>query len=154
MKLTDYISRELIDPNLEISDKTDCLRRMVDMMGRQNAISDTRVGLEKILDRERMMSTGIGEGLAIPHAKTDVMKQSRVAFARVVKGLDFDALDGKPVHLIFLLIGPPDSASLHVKILAGIARLLRDPQVRERFMQADTPESVLRLLREEEKKKP
>lgn len=153
MRLTDFITPELVDTDLDCSDKVDCLRYMVDMLGREKAVTDTRVGLEKILDRERMMSTGIGEGLAIPHAKSEVMKQSRVAFGRVPKGIDFEALDGKPVNLIFLLVGPPDSASLHVKILALIARLTRDPAFRKQLLAAADPDEVIRLIREEEKKK-
>jgi fructose-specific phosphotransferase system IIA component len=152
VRLTDFINLHLVDTNLDGADKVECLRRMVGMLGRQKAVIDTEAGLEKILDRERMMSTGIGDGLAIPHAKSEVMKQSRVAFGRVHRGIDFDALDGKPVHLIFLLVGPPDSASLHVKILALIARLSRKPEFRDRLMAAERGEEVIRLIREEEKK--
>jgi fructose-specific phosphotransferase system IIA component len=125
---------------------------MIGLLGRQKAVTDVDTGLEKVLDRERMMSTGIGDGLAIPHAKNEVMKQSRVAFARVRRGIDFDALDGKPVHLIFLLVGPPDSASLHVKILAVIARITKNPEFRDRLMAAETADEVIRLIREEERK--
>lgn len=153
MRLTDFITPELVATDLDCHDKVDCLRSMVDMLGRDKAVTDTKVGLEKILDRERMMSTGIGEGLAIPHAKSEVMKQSRVAFGRIPKGIDFEALDGKPVNLIFLLVGPPDSASLHVKILALIARLTRDPGFREQLLAAGDADEVIRLIREEEKKK-
>jgi fructose-specific phosphotransferase system IIA component len=152
VRLTDFINLDLVDTDLEGAEKVECLRQMVGMLGNQKAVTDTEVGLEKILDRERMMSTGIGHGLAIPHAKSEVMKQSRVAFARVRRGIEFDALDGKPVNLIFLLVGPPDSASLHVKILALIARLTRKPEFRERLLAADRADEVIRLIREEEKK--
>ena len=152
MKLSDYISQELIDPDMETSDMEECLERLVGLLDRGGLISDPRECLQKLLDREKMMSTGIGSGLAIPHAKSEVMKQNRVAFARSRGGVEFHAQDGNPVNLIFLLIGPPDSATLHVKILASIARLTRHKSFRDRLLQADTAEEVIRLIREEEKR--
>ncbi len=150
MKLTDYISRELIDPNLEISDKTDCLRRMVDMMGRQNAISDTRVGLEKILDREKMMSTGIGEGLAIPHGKSNCSKNLVMAVGRPAKPIDFDAVDGQPVYLVVLLASPPDKTSEHIQALGKISRLMADPNFRVSAYAAESAEEMYRLFEQAE----
>ncbi|MBI4161457.1 MAG: PTS sugar transporter subunit IIA [Acidobacteria bacterium] len=153
MRLTDFLSAALVDTDLRGRDKTDCLRRMLEMLGRARAIADPEAGLERILERERMMSTGIGDGLAIPHAKAEGMKRNRVAFARVPRGVEFGARDGKPVRLIFLLVGPPDSAAVHVKILAEVARLVGRPEVREGLLAAETPAAVIQLLRKAERRK-
>ncbi len=152
MRLTDYISVDLIDTDLRGADKVECLRQMVDRLGRAKAISNPATGLERVLDRERMMSTGIGNGLAIPHAKSGEMTRSRVAFGRVRDGVDFESVDGQPVRLIFLLVGPTDSASTHVKILSIIARLTRNEDFRDRLLGAEQAVDVIKLIREEERK--
>lgn len=101
-------------------------------------------------ERERLGSTAIGDGIAIPHGKIHGFKQIVGVFGRSTKGVDFDSLDGKPTHLFFLLVAPEDSASLHLKALARVSRLFRDNAFRENLMRAHDAEEIYRLILEED----
>jgi len=103
--------------------------------------------LAGLLEREQVMSTGIGHGIAIPHARLDDIGQVRLALVRYPEGIDFKALDGKPVYLAFGVVGPPQGTGLHVKLLARIARLVKEGSAVEEIMAAATREAVLDVLR-------
>jgi len=103
-----------------------------------------------LAERERLGSTAIGDGIAIPHGKLAGVKSITGVFGRHVRGVDFDSLDGGPTHLFFLLVAPEDSASLHLKALARVSRLMKDPAFRERLSSAADAEEIFRLIKEED----
>lgn len=101
-------------------------------------------------ERERLGSTAIGDGIAIPHGKIRGIKEIVGVFGRTPRGVDFDSLDGKPTHLFFLLVAPEDSASLHLKALARVSRLFRDNSFRERLMAAREATEIYQLIIDED----
>ena len=108
--------------------------------------------LEALLEREKLGSTGIGHGVAIPHAKLKGIDSIVVAFGRSKLGVPFQSMDGKQVHLFFLIIAPENSTSAHLKALGGISRLLLDSEFRQKLIKAETAEELSGLIREEEDK--
>jgi len=149
MALSDYLREDLILLDLHPTDMEECLRIMVDQASSCGAIPDAPDALRRLLERERTMSTGLGGGVAVPHAKTDKVRHQVVALGRVLDGVDFKAIDGKPVHLVFLLLGPPDSTRQHVDLLARIAYLVKAPGVIDALLAAATPQQILEVLRQE-----
>src|SRR5438552_17574530 len=103
-------------------------------------------------DREKLNSTALGDGVAIPHGKLPGLHRVVAAFGRSPAGVDFSSLDGKPTHLFFLLVAPEDSAGAHLKALARISRLLKDEGFRNRLMHARDGEELFRIIREEDDK--
>ena len=146
MRLTDLLDSERVRVPLAASQKDELLRELVDLvMGPgQEAVSEEV--LRAVLERETVLSTGIGGGVAIPHAKTDAVSSLRIAAGRTAHGVEYDALDGEPVRLCFLLVGPESDASAHVKALSRIARVVRRESVREKLNQAANAEEFLRVL--------
>lgn len=108
--------------------------------------------LRLLMERESLGSTGIGDGIAIPHCKSSLLGEPALMFGRSDTGVDFHALDGKPVHLFFLLIVPEGAAGLHLKLLARTSRLLKEPAIRARFMAASTPGEILSLVTEQDRR--
>lgn len=108
--------------------------------------------LRLLLEREALGSTGIGDGIAIPHCKSRLLKDPVLLFGRSDTGVDFCALDGKPVHLFFLLIVPEGAAGLHLKLLARISRLLKEPSIRARLMAASTPQEIISIVAEQDRR--
>lgn len=107
---------------------------------------DADLAVEVVMARERLGSTGIGHGVAIPHGRIAHLSQPVVALARHVQGIDFEAIDGQPVHIVVLLLAPEDADRSHLELLAHLARILQDERVRQGVMQADSPEAVSALF--------
>jgi fructose-specific phosphotransferase system IIA component len=150
MKITDYLGKNSIDADLRPRDKKDCLRQMIGLLARAEAIRDEKDSLVRLLEREKVVSTGIGNGIAIPHAKAAHVPKMVIAMARVREGLDFEALDGRPVHILFLLLGPPHEAGLHVKLLARIARLIKNPDFIEQLKTSETAEKLYQVIHKQD----
>ena len=131
---------------LESGRKDELLRELVGLVMGPGQESDGEEVLRAVIEREAVLSTGIGGGVAIPHAKTNAVSTLRIAAGCTSTGVDFDALDGEPVRLCFLLVGPESDASAHVKALSRIARVVRRESVRERLTQAKDSEEFLRVL--------
>ena len=121
-------------------------------MEHKEAIQDHDKLLQALLDREQLGSTGIGDNMAIPHAKYEGIDQIITVVARSRKGIEFQSLDRKPVHFIFLLLAPPASTGLHLKALAKIARLFKNPSLRENILKAEDAGTIHSLLLEEDSK--
>ena len=119
---------------------------------------ESRTGLDRdevirvLQERERLGSTGIGDGVAIPHGKLKNIEHLMISFGRSRAGIDFDSMDGKPAHLFFLLVAPEESVGVHLKMLARISKLLKSPVVRQRLLEASTGEDLCRIIAEEEEK--
>ncbi|HEY3176793.1 MAG TPA: PTS sugar transporter subunit IIA [Candidatus Polarisedimenticolia bacterium] len=153
MALPDYLREELIFLDLHPKDMQECLEMMVGMMAARGVVPDPGDALARLLERERTMSTGMGGGVAVPHAKTEKCREMTVALGRVADGVDFKAIDGKPVHLVFLLLGPPDSTRLHVDLLARIAYLVKTPGILSTILAAADPRQVMEALRAEQRER-
>ncbi len=147
MTLTDFLREGLIFTDLHPRDMPDCLQMMVEAAAAAGAIRDKKDALTRLLERERTMSTGMGSGVAVPHAKTATCTSMVVTLGLVPDGVDFKAIDGKPVHVVFLLLGPPDSTRLHVDLLARIAWVVKVPGVLDTIRNAHTPQQVMEALR-------
>ncbi|MEO1996518.1 MAG: PTS sugar transporter subunit IIA [Planctomycetaceae bacterium] len=150
MKLTDFVVPEAILPDLRVESKEDAIRQMVSSLRASGKIApDDEEGiLSAILKREELGSTGIGNGVAVPHTKHPSVTQLVSTVALVRDGVDFASLDGEPVHILFLLISPPDRPGDHLRGLENISRHLRNPQFCSFLKQAKAKTDVVDLLRE------
>jgi len=150
MTLLDHLREDLVFLDIHPRDMHDCLKSIVDQAASRGAINDPEDALGRLLERERTMSTGMGGGVAVPHAKTEKCRNMVVAMGRVDEGVDFRSIDAKPVYLVFLLLGPPDSTRQHVDLLARIAYLVKTPGVVDAIRAAKSPAEVLTVMRGED----
>ena len=152
MKISDILKEDCIIADLNATDKEGTLNEVSLFLERKGIIQDHSKLLLALLDRERLGSTGIGDNMAIPHAKLEGIEQITTVFARSRKGIDFQSLDRKPVHFVFLLLAPPASTGLHLKALAKIARLFKNPSLRENILTAEDADTINSLILEEDSK--
>lgn len=136
MRLTDYLEKDLVVEDFHAGDKAEVLSFLVARLAEQCPEIDADEALKVFQEREKLGSTGIGDGVAIPHGKLAGMPRPLVLFARSRQGVPFDSLDGKPCHLIFLVAAPEGGAGLHLRILAHISRLARDPAMYRAMLDA------------------
>lgn len=153
MKITDFLDRKAIKIGLTATDKEGILKELVDVLSEVKDLGDRKAIVKALLERESLGSTGIGQGIAIPHGKTDKVKELVAVLGVSRKGVNFDALDGEPVYIFFLLVAPKDTAGPHLKALAQISRLLRDNYFCELIKRCQTPEELYELIKREEEKK-
>jgi PTS system nitrogen regulatory IIA component len=150
MKITEILSADMVVPEVGGTTKPQVLRELAHPF----AAKYRELGLDAITavlaERERLGSTAIGDGIAIPHGKMPGVKQILGTFGRHRHGVDFESLDGRPTHLFFVLIAPEDSTSLHLKALARVSRLFKDGAFRERLMSAKDAEEIFRFIVEED----
>jgi nitrogen PTS system EIIA component len=151
MKIGDYFNSQDIIPDLASLTKEDVLAELTDkLVARHTAIDRAQV-LRDLLERELLGSTGIGGGIAIPHAKLLLHGGDPiVVFGRSTKGIPFDALDGKPVNLFFLLIADVNSFDLYLKLLARISRLLKDRALRSHLLEASDADALYEIIQEQD----
>lgn len=152
LKLFDLLFPETIIANLSASTKDEVIQELAGIVGKY-CEEIAPIELTKILlEREALGSTGIGEGVAIPHGKYPGIKYLAGALGRSKDGVDFQSMDGQPAHLFFLLVAPENSAGLHLKALARIARLLKTERFRKKIMEAGSQEEMVEVLREEDER--
>ncbi|MGA1867034.1 MAG: PTS sugar transporter subunit IIA [bacterium] len=150
MKILDVLSPEVINAELVVDTKTEVLSSLVNLLYENNKIKDKEKVLHILLEREKLGSTGIGAGIAIPHGKYNDIETLVAAFGRSMKGVDFEAEDKKPVFLFFLFLAPESAANLHLRILARISRLLKRESFREKLLEARDARDILEVIRKEE----
>ena len=153
MKITEILPKRGIKIGMEAVDKSEALKELVGVLGEIKDVGDKKALLKNLLDREKLGSTGIGQGIAIPHAKSDKVSELVAIMGISKKGVDFDALDGEPVYIFFLLVAPRESAGPHLKALAQISRLLRDSYLCELLRKAKDEKEVYDILVAEEERK-
>ena len=153
MKIMDFLNPKAIIPSLKAADKEGVIRELVDALARAEGITNKEDLVKALLTRESLGSTGIGQGIGIPHAKTQNVKNLVAAFGLSHKGVNFDSLDGEPVYIFFLLIATEESAGPHLKALARISRMLKDKYFRELLKKAKDDKEILRIIQEEDSKK-
>jgi nitrogen PTS system EIIA component len=151
VKITDFLSRETIVPELASRDKNAALEEMADYLGSTHRLNKDKV-LKVLLERERISTTAIGEGVAIPHGKLNGVERVVGVFARSPEGIDFASLDGAPTHLFFVLVAPENAAADHLKALARISRLLKDEAFRRRLMAGQSSQELYTTILEEDEK--
>jgi nitrogen PTS system EIIA component len=155
MKIVDFVGPDLIVPQLAAHEKSAVIRELADHLaahvsGTQKI--DREVLAKVLLERERLASTAIGEGVAIPHGKLDAVGKLVACVGRAIDGVDFDSMDGRPTHLFFVLVAPENSTGVHLKALARISRLFKDPDFRTRLMQAKDAQEIFRVIADEDAK--
>ena len=152
MLITDFLKEDCILINMKSREKKGALSELLKLLETNNYIKDSNEILEAILEREKLGSTGIGQGIAVPHAKTDQIENLVGAVGISNSGISFDSLDGEPVNVIFLIIAPTKSIGLHLKALAKIARLLKNRTFRNALRNAKTPSEVIQIIKEDDEK--
>lgn len=152
MKITDFLEPAMILPNLRGRDKTAVLKEMAEWMASRHRSVNADSLLTVLLEREKVSSTAIGEGVSIPHGKLAGVERIAGLVARSSQGVDFDSLDGGLTYLFFVLVAPENSAADHLKALARISRLLKDPAFRSHLMEGKTPAEIFNTIREEDEK--
>ena len=138
MKLSEIIEEEDIISDLKASDKKSVLEELAEVISNHEPSINKKDIVKVLMERERLGTTGIGDGVAIPHGKLNGVRQPLISFGRSKKGMDFDAMDGQPAYLFFLLIAPENSSGIHLEILARIAKILKNSAFRKKLMEADT----------------
>jgi len=151
MKISDILSPDVIEINLDAADKDDSIRKIIEISTRTGRILDLNKVSDTIFERERLVSTGVGKGFAIPHGKTDAISDIVAAFVITKNPIDFDSIDGEPVRFIFLLIGKETLLNTHIKLLSRISRLMNKEEFRDKLLEAKAKDDVLNIFREEEK---
>jgi len=148
--LTDLLTPERIKIPLRARSKDELLRELVEVITSQDRVDDPEDVLRAVREREAVLSTGIGHGVAVPHGKSSAVPDLRMAVGLAAEPIDFDALDGQPVRLVFMLVGPESAAGAHIKALSRISRLVRSDAVRERLTSARNADEFYQALREAE----
>ena len=146
MKLSEILYEENIITSLKASDKKHVLEELIEPLINTIPSLDKESLVKVLLERERLGSTGIGDGVAIPHGKFSGINEPIISFGRSSNGLDFDSMDGQPAHLFFLLVAPENSASIHLKALARIAKILKNSSFRKILMVAPTKEELYKTI--------
>ncbi|TCD48913.1 PTS sugar transporter subunit IIA [Chlorobium sp. N1] len=154
MKIESLLSEKYIALNLELESKEQVIENMLSIVSEHSGVKDVDRLRADVLKREREMSTGIGKKIALPHAKTGAVTHPVLAVATLKQGINFDAIDGEPVEIIFLLATPEDMLAEHLKLLGRITRLAGREDIRARILHAESSSGVLELFREEEKDLP
>ena len=152
MRIAEFLREDLVSPDLAASDKAGVLAELCAGLARAYPSFSAQQLTGTLLEREKLGSTGIGEGVAIPHGKLPGLPGLLAAFGRKRAGVDFAAIDGKPPHLFFILFAPDNSAGLHLKALARISRLFKQPQFRQAILNAEGAPGIFRLIAEEDAK--
>lgn len=146
MKLGEYLEKELVLPELTASTKQEALAELLAPVVEKNPALDAEEVFNVLMEREALGTTGIGNGIAIPHGKLASLDKIVVVAGRSSEGLDFDALDQKPCSIFFMVLAPENVAGTHLRILAQISRLLKDDDFKQLFMESDSQEALWNLL--------
>lgn len=152
MKILDFLNPKAVSADLKAADKKSVIRELLDLLMRAGVIKSTKRDeiLKALFDREALGSTGIGQQIGIPHAKTAQVKQLVAAFGISKSGVDFESLDGEPTYIFFLLLAPQDSAGPHLKALARISRLLQDKYFRDALRAAKDEQTIIKIMQRED----
>lgn len=150
MKISDILEEQLVRTNLPGNSKEEIINSMIELVANSKNVVDKEKVRQAIFDREKIMSTGVGNGFAIPHGKTDAVKEIVAAFAVTERPVDYQALDDQPVRLVFLLVGKDSLVGPHIKLLSRISRLMNKEGFREQLLASKSPKEVLELFRREE----
>lgn len=152
MKICEILKVSKIIPSMKSANKEDAINELIDLFRDDERVRDLDSIKISVQEREKIMSTGVGKGFAIPHAKTNSVNEIIAAFGKLENPIDFQALDDQPVNLVFLLIGKENLAGPHIKLLSRISRMMNIDEFRENLAKAITAEEIYSLFENEEKK--
>ncbi len=152
MKMLDFLDRKAITVDLKSTKKEDVIKELVDLISVAHPIKDKNALLATLMNRELLGSTGIGQGIGIPHAKSGAVNGLIAALGISRAGVDFDSLDGEPTHIFLLLVAPEDAAGPHLKALAKISRMLQDKFIRDSLISAKDEDAVFAIIKQEDGK--
>jgi len=152
MKVVDFLAPDAIVPSLSSTSKGDVLAELARFLAERRPGIDVQTLRRVLEEREQLASTAIGDGIAIPHGKLDTLDRLVGALGRSVAGLNCDSIDGKPTHLLFMLVAPTNSAGVHLKALARLSRLFRDGTFRQRLLDAPDSATMYQTIAEEDAK--
>lgn len=150
MKISDILTESLVITGLEGNSKDEIIDAMIELVASSPKVQDKAKVREAILEREKIMSTGVGNGFAIPHGKTDAVTDIVAAFAITAEPIDYQSLDEKPVRLVFLLVGKDSMVGPHIKLLSRISRLMNKEEFRKRLQGTKTSKEVIDMFKQEE----
>lgn len=146
MKLSKFSGENLVKFELKGGTKDDVIGELVELVSQSTMVKDSEQLLKDVLDRENLVTTGVGYGVAFPHAKTRAVKGIVIGFGRTKEGIEFDAMDRKPVHLFFLIAAPEDAIGAHLNVMARLSYLMKSEENRTRLLEAVSPGDVLALI--------
>ncbi|WP_029894840.1 PTS sugar transporter subunit IIA [Desulfohalovibrio reitneri] len=146
MKLGDYLRRDYVLPNLQAGSKAEVLSELIQPLAQEQPEVDADKARRVLMEREKLGTTGIGGGVAIPHGKIDELEDIILVAGRSSRGVEFDALDQQPCHIFFMVLAPENAAGQHLRILAHISRLLKDEDFRRSFLSAEDAGDLWELL--------
>jgi fructose-specific phosphotransferase system IIA component len=150
MNLYSLLDKSAILANLYAKDKNELINSIINLF--KNKVSEDQLNdiREAVFEREKIMSTGVGKNLAIPHGKVGTIEQNYAGFATLKEPVDFDSIDGKPVTMVFLLVGPEKKNNTHIKLLSRISRLMNSSSFRESLLECETPDEIYETFHQEE----
>ncbi len=146
MQLSEIINDNCIIPDLKARDKKGVLEELAEVLSNHDLSIDREALVKVLVEREHLGSTGIGDGVAIPHGKLDGVERPVISFGRSKDGLDFDSMDGQPAYLFFLLVAPENSSGVHLQVLAKIAKMLKNSAFRKKLMEASTAAELYQAI--------
>lgn len=150
MKITDYLKQQFVDASVKGKSKNDIIEEMLKLISTSENILDFEKVRRAVFEREQIMSTGVGNGFAIPHGKSDAVSDIVAGFGVTERPIDYDALDEKPVRLVFILVGKENMVGSHIKLLSRVSRLMNSGSFRNKLLTLKTPEEIMNAFREEE----
>lgn len=150
MKVSELLNEDNVLLNVEAKDKYELIDKLIDLAARTGKIIDKEKVRTCVYEREKILSTGVGKGFAVPHGKTDAVSDIVLAFAITKEPLDYEALDNQPVRLVMLMVGKDSLVSSHIKLLSRISRLMNNDEFRENLLNAKSKEEILEIFRKEE----
>ncbi len=150
MKISDLLDTSNVLSDLTVTSKKEAIDKLVETLSSKLDESTVTAVRKAVMEREGIMSTGVGKGLAIPHGKSKHLSQTYAAFAKLNEPVEYEAIDNEPVHILFLLVGPESQNSVHIKMLSRISRLLNSSAFREKLLASDSSEKIIELFRSEE----
>ncbi len=150
MKVLDLLNDKYVIPDLKGQTKDEVINELIDLFKDDPRVIDLEKVREAVLEREKIMSTGVGKGFAIPHGKTNTVNDILAAFGKTSRAIEYDSLDGHPVYLVFLLVGKDNLVSKHIKLLSRISRMMNKDEFRESLIKAKTAEEILSIFKKEE----
>ncbi|MFC1807131.1 PTS sugar transporter subunit IIA [Candidatus Omnitrophota bacterium] len=152
MKMTDFLKEDAISVSIKSTKKEEVIRELVDLLSKTHSIKDKDMLVGTLMNREALGSTGIGQGIGIPHAKSNVVKELKAVLGVSARGVDFDSLDGELTHIFFLLVAPEDAAGPHLKALARISRMFKDRFLRDALIAVKTEADAYNIIVKEDEK--
>lgn len=148
MNLRDIVAEQSIQVGVAVSDKAELIDRLLELASKSGRINDISEAKAEVLEREKIMSTGVGGGIALPHAKTNAVKEPTGSLIVLSEGIDFDAIDNEDVHIAFLLLGRENNVGLHLRLLSKISRLISGTDFQTRLKDAQNSNDVVELFSE------